>query len=794
MLRNYLKITARNIVKHRGYSLINITGLAVGIACCLLIFLYVKDELTYDRFHDQSDRIFRVTSTLTFAGDESTMGASGFPEGQAYFEGIPEVEARVRIDKDAAIVQLGDEFLQETALVYTDPELFEVFDFQVLKGTTTGALNDLNNLVITEDIAIKYFNTSDVVGETLRINVEDAFENYVIQAVIANHPSNSSFNFNMVLPWATRKSQLSDYRLNSWGNISINTFLLLNEAADVARVEAKMAEIRTTRNPGEDGEFARDIVNKLQPIAAIHLNVDYGGGDGIIAPTESAYSYILSGIALVILIVACINFTNLSVARSLPRAKEIGVRKVLGARRKQVAFQFLNEALIMCLVAFVLGLILAEMSLPVFGSLVKKTFYYGVTNDPLLILSCLLLVLLTAFLSGFYPAFVVSRFNTISSLKGKVRVRGKGQISRALVVVQFTIAAVLIVGTIAMNRQINYMVNMDLGYDDENLIRIASYGSGVKNLSQLFKDELAQNPNIVNVGAADNFNSGTGVKFTDHEYFSMYNDIDDRYPGMVGLELLEGRMLKKGRDRYIDGEDTLTNVLVNEAFVAESGLDDVMHQSSTGYRVVGVVKDFYYAGVKGEVYPLMMISADETGSQEFMSLFVKYKPDYLPQVMTTLSEAWRKFVPDRPFISEFVAEANANRYTEEARWKSIITYASALAIAISVMGLFGLAHLSTQQRIKEIGIRKVLGASVSQIVLMLNSNFARLVLVSVVLASPIAYYLIQGWLEDFANRIEIGVMLFLLPGLITFGVAFFTVSLQSVRSASANPIEALRYE
>ncbi len=794
MLYNYLKIALRNIVKHKGYSFINVFGLAIGIACCLLIFLFVKDELTYDHFHSKVDRIYRVASTLSFAGNETTMGSNGFPEGQAYLEGIPEVENMVRLDNDQAIIQKGDDYISQTGLIYTDQSIFDIFDFEVLDGSSDNALSGLSNIVITERTAIKYFGKTEVTGETLRMNVEDALENYTIMAVIDDHPSNSSFNFDIMIPWAKRESQLNNYRLTSWGNISINTYLLVSEGADIASIEAKMREIREERNPGEGGAFARQVTNVLQPMKDIHLNTDLGGGDGIIASTDPQYSYILSGIALIILIVACINFTNLSVARSLPRAKEIGVRKVLGAHRKQVAFQFLNEALLMCMIAFVLGLILAELALPVFGPLIEKTFYHGVTSDPVLMLSCLGLVLITAFLSGFYPSFIVSRFNTVISLKGKVRLKGNRYISKGLVVIQFTIAGVLIIGTIAMNRQIDYMINMDLGYDDENLIRIQSYQSGTPNLSQLFKDELAKNPNIIAVAAADNYNSATGAEFDGKEFFSMYNDIDENYLQMIDIEVLEGRNLRKGKDLYTSSEDTLTNILINQAFVKESGLEDPIYKTFNGFRIVGIVPDYYYQAVNSEISPLMLISADETGTDEFMSIFVKFKPEYLPKVMTVIEDTWRKYVPYRPFEGYFVEEANGERYAEDVRWKKIITYASILAISISALGLFGLAHLATQQRIKEIGIRKVLGASVGQVVLLLNANFSRLVLLSVILATPIAYYFIDKWLQDFANPINLTVLLFLVPGLVTFGIALVTVTLQSLKSANSNPVDSLRYE
>ena len=636
MLKNYLKIAFRNLQKHKGYSFINITGLAIGIACCLLIFLFVKDELTYDQFHSKGDNIYRVTNEIDFGGQSMSLGATSYPEGAAYLASIPEVEAMVRFDSDAAIIKSGDSFISQTRLAYTDQAVFDVFDLKAIEGTTDGALTELNNIVVTERIALKYFGKTDIIGESLEMNIETDLETFYISAVLADHPSNSSFNFEILLNWKKRESQLPAYRLGSWGNISLNTFLLISDTPEV--VMAKMTAVRATHNPGEDGEFARGVIGGLQPFADIHLNQEFKGGDGLGNSGDPVYSYILSGIALVILILACINFTNLSVARSLPRAKEIGVRRVLGAQRKQLAFQFLNEALMMCLIAFVFGLLLAELALPVFGTLLEKTFTSGITSDVGLIVSCLILVLFTAFLSGFYPSFIISKFNTVVSLKGKVKLKGNSIVSKSLVVVQFTLAAVLIVGTIAMNKQIDYMVNMDLGYDDENLININASRSGVENLSQLFKNELAQNPNIEMVTAADTYGSIGSYKFNEEDFFAVVNDIDDKYLEMKNIEIISGRALKKGEDIYITADDTLYNILVNETLVNDLALEKPINTVIGSNRIVGVVKDYNYASAKGKVGKLMLSPSDGVGSNEFESIYVKFNSAFLP----TNSNAIRK--------------------------------------------------------------------------------------------------------------------------------------------------------
>ncbi|GAB5524812.1 MAG: ABC transporter permease [Roseivirga sp.] len=801
MLRNYLKIGLRNLLKQKGYSFINISGLAVGIACCLLIFLYVKDEVTYDSYHAKKDRIFRIISSFEFSGNHMTMAATNFVEAAAYAQDIPEVEAFARLEADAGIVKKGDEYIQQQHILYADAALLDIFDFDLVAGNFDGALTDLNKTVITEEMALKYFGKKDAVGESLLLNVDDSFETYFVEAVIANHPSNSSFNFRLVLPWQVRARRLSERRLNSWSNISMNSVLLLTKGADIPTVEAKMKEVRYARNPYEDDEWARAIENSLQPLTDIHLNTDIeGNGNGMMESGEAGYSYILSGIALIILIVACINFINLSMARSFPRAREIGVRKVLGAHKKQIALQFLNEALVMCMIAFVLGLLLTELALPVFEELTQKKFTNTVIEDPILVAASFVLILLVALFSGFYPSFVLSRFNVVKSLKGRIRLNTRSTVSKVLVVVQFSIAAVLMIGTIAMNRQIDYMVNVDLGYDDENLVKISTRNTNRPNLVGLFRAALADDPNILGVAGSDDYGSGTGAANGGVEFMSVYSTIDDQYLDLINAQLLQGRNLKKGDDRYLrpnasGGTDTLWNVLVNETFVKRMAWEEPLNKiSDNQYRVVGVLKDFNFASAKQEIGPVMWVAANEREVQYLNSIYVKFAPAYLPQVKTVLAETWSSLVPDRPFDFTFVEEQNMASYEEEARWRKIITSASVLAIIISCLGLFGLAHLTTQQRIKEIGIRKVLGARVSGIVLLLNSNFARLVLISILVAAPVAWYALQQWLQIFASRMELSVLIFLVPGLIIFGIAVITVSLQSLKTAKSNPIDALRYE
>ncbi|OEK00789.1 hypothetical protein BFP97_04375 [Roseivirga sp. 4D4] len=801
MIRNYFLVTFRNIARHKGYSAINITGLALGIACCMLIFLYVKDELTYDRYQSKVDRIYRIGSEIDFFGGISNISASSPVEAPAYLENIPEVEDFTRMESAQVIVKKGEEYIDQHQTVFSDPSLFDIFDFETLSGDLSTALNELNRVVITEELAEKYLGTTDAAGQELTIRVKGKMEQYVVGAVIANIPENSSLEIKMVFPWKKFET-FHTYRPKPWTSIGFTSFLLLKEGTDAQAILPKFKEVRDTQNPDKDGEFARRVKTILQPLASLHLDTSLSGGVGVKGSSDPTYSYILSGIALLILILACINFANLSVARSLPRAKEIGVRKVLGARKKQLSFQFLLEAFSISLMAFVIGLLIAELLLPFFGRLTEKTFNNNVTSDLGLLAGCFALVMLAAFIAGSYPSFVISRFSVLKSLSGKVKLNGKQYVTKGLVLFQFTIAAVLVVGTIAMNKQIGHMLKVDLGYDDQDLAKIVLTGNEDKG--QLLKNIIGQNPSIEKISLTDGYNAGTSVGHKEKTSFSISNSIDEDYLDILGLELIAGRELKSGKDQYIFGEDTLTNVVVNQKFVEELEIegdpigalitdgDDDPETATFQYRIVGVVSDYIFSSAKSGIMGMMLLPSDE--STKFNEILIKYQPEYLTELKEEMHAAWREIEPYQPMSLEFVDEENRAAYETEKRWKSIITTSTVLAILISCLGLFGLAHLSAQQRAKEVGVRKVLGASVKRLVVMLNLTFSKLVLASLVVSTPIAYYLVNNWLDNFQYRIDLNATVFLIPALITFGIAGATISVQSFKTASANPVDSLRNE
>ncbi|WP_422005076.1 ABC transporter permease [Roseivirga pacifica] len=799
MLKNYLKIAIRNIQKHKGYSFINVFGLAVGICCCLLIFLYVKDELTYDRFHTNVDRIYRINSEIDWFGNKDLMGASNLVEAKEYADRIPEIEVFTRYKGTALVIKKGEEYVSQYGALFTDPGTFEIFDYQVLDGSLDGALDNLNSIVISRSIAEKYLGRVNVVGEELTIKLEGKLEQFIVEAVFEDFPINSSLNPNIYFPIEKSNDFKNMNPARAWNSIGNTSILMLKEGSDPKEVEKKLREVRLQLNPDEDS-WASGIVSYLEPLKNFHLNTAVQGSSGVANASDPTYSYILGGIGLLILILACINFANLSVARSIPRAKEIGLRKVLGAQRKQIMLQFLGEAFYVSLIAFVLGLILAEMLLPTFGQLTNKTFTDGVWNDTYLISACLVVVAVSGLLAGSYPAFFVSRFSVLKSLSGKVKMSGKQYLTKGLVLFQFAIAAILVIGTIGMNQQISFLLKTDLGYDDKDMVAMNIRGS--EKQANIITSELKKDPNIVNVSLGGDFSSATSMGYGEEEFFCMYSAIDTSFIDVMGLQLLQGRNINQNEDFYVRGEDTLSNIIVNQKFLEKIKYDGDpigLYINSGGdepkdaYRIVGVVNDFIYTSAKNGVSPIAL-QAGSAEKGKFNKVNVKYSSGYASEIENKLSEAWKKVEPYSPLSFSFVEEQNRARYFDEKRWRSIITSATIIAIIISCMGLFGMAHLSSQQRQKEIGVRKVLGASVRELVFMLNLSFTKLVAISAIIAIPAAYFFLDDWLSNFAFRIDLGLLVFVVPTFITLFIAVLTVSIQSYRTANANPVDSLRNE
>jgi len=813
MIKNYFKTTLRNLIKHKGYSFINISGLAMGIACCLLIILYVKDELTFDRFHKNGENIYRMQSTLTMNDNKQVFNAVGLPAGPTLLEDLPEVVGQVRYMTTGLEVRVGDKEHNEGNVYYAEPEFLETFNFPTKKGDGIETLKNPSEVALTEDAAIRYFGEEDALNQTLELKINDEWKEFTVTSILRDVPSNSSLDFNMLVPFQVYLSANNRQSNNSqdWQRIelSFQTFIVAIPGVVQDSLAAKMNDVRKSRM---SGPMADMIGFEIQPLNEVHFDATVSNGSGMREASNKMYSLLLGGIAFVILMLACINFTNLSVARAIPRAKEIGVRKVVGASRRQLVSQFLSEALFVSIIAFVLGLIVAQLVLPLFEIATEKEFSASIIDNPLYIIIAFIVVIIAAFIAGIYPALMISKFNTVSALKGSVgTVGGKNWLQKILVVIQFTIAAFLVIAVLTMNRQISYLINMDKGYDDKNLIGVnMNYnerrgnggamveettpvmGPGERMLN-LMKNELSQSPSIDLVTGKStglmmmmmmSMNEETGENTQVRTYMEK---ADADFAKAMGMEIIQGR------DFNIENGDTERDyILVNQQFATKMNWgDSVIGKGFGGNTVIGLVKDYNFQSLENEIDPII-INLDM--EQPIGEIYVKFQEGTFTESIAAVKAAWEKLNPVAPFDYFLLEERNADQYGEQVRWRSLLITASLIAISISCLGLFGLAYISTQRRTKEIGVRKVLGAPVPRIVFILSRGFSVLVLISFIIASPLAYYGGEKWLSNFPYHIEMEWDMFALAGILTVTIAFLTVSWHAVRTAVSNPVKALRYE
>ncbi len=810
MIKNYFKTAFRNLVKHKGYSFINVTGLALGIACCLLIILYVKDELTFDRFHDNGENIYRMQTSITMNDNKQVFNAVGLPAGPTMAEALPEVVDQVRYRSSAFEVRVGEKKLNEGGSYFVEPQFLSVFNFPARKGDGVAALSSGTEVVLTEEGTVKYFGKEDAIGETMEVNINGVWKEFTVGAILRDVPSNSTLNFNMLVPfqaYLTANNRQSN-SANDWGRIELGfqTFIVTANNIIPDTLVSKINKERLSRMAGPMGQM---IQFDLQPLDQMHWDTSISNGAGMREGSNKVYSILLSGIAFVILMLACINFTNLSVARALPRAKEIGVRKVIGAARKQLVSQFLSEALFVSMIAFVLGLIIAQLALPVFETVTEKEFSVAIIDDPLYVVIAFVVVLLAAFIAGIYPALMISRFNTVSALKGSAAgVGSKNWLQKVLVVLQFTIAAFMIIAVFTMNRQISHLINADKGYDDRNVLSIPMQyderpneageipGDG-ERMMNLLKNELAQSTSIEYVTGKSrglsmtmmlSMNEETGER---QQVRTFMERAEPDFFKALGMEIIEGRNFN-----ISNGEAERDYIIVNQQFAKKMNWGDSVLGRRFGFdgsqqEVIGMVKDYNFQSLESEIDPIVVNLRKDQAVGE---VIVKFKEGTLTQSIAAVEAAWNKFNPLVPFEYQLLEEINANQYGNQVRWRSILVTASLIAISISCLGLFGLAYMATQRRTKEIGVRKVLGAPVPKIVFILSRGFSMLVLISFVIACPLAYYGAEEWLSTFPYRIMLQWDMFAIAGVITLFIAILTVSFHAIKTAVSNPVKALRYE
>ena len=827
MIKNYIKIAFRNLFKNKVYSFINIFGLAIGIACCLLIGLYVHNEWSYDKFHSNSDRLYRAWVHEDYGNDEIYFNSvSPLILASALESNIPEVEQTSRFTNLFNPVKRPNQPESVSATVsIVDPAFFDMFDFEVVQGNAAQTENNPGTVVITEQSAQQFFGEENPLQQILRIQIGDVFNDFTVVAVVKNPPLNSSIQFGILIPFSNSATIFSENAHTNWFSVSTETYVLLRENSRMDEINEKMQSMMVTelgnRYGDEVSEGDLTYTVGLQPITDIRLNTDIPAG--IAEVSDPVYSYILGAIALLVLLIACVNFMTLAISRSASRAREVGIRKTIGAVRQHLMFQFWGEALVMTLIALSGGVLLAELLLPRFNSLSGTGLQLDFFSGNILILFGIGAVLIS-FIAGIYPALIISGFKPVEVLKGRLSLSGdKNFFRQTMVVFQFSLSIALIAGTLIISKQLDYMRSADLGYQKEQVVVLSTdFNAGpdtpisqtiedAARLKERLESELAGIPEIssLSISSFTPVQSGGWVSadYRDQNerkrYFD-FNIVDHAFPDTYGISILSGRNFS-----LENPSDQRRAILVNEALVDDYEWENPIGQRLPGpnfedHEIIGVVENFHYESLHAEIKPLaltinprILFSGIENigfNASPTPRISIRFNSQNLPVLMSRIEESWASSAEGSPFNYTFVDQAVDNQYRQEERLSQIVLFGSTLAIVIACLGLFGLASLMVVRRTKEIGVRKVLGASSQSIVLLINKEFTRLVLIAFIIAAPVAWVVMKTWLQDFAYRIEPGIGIFITAGASALLIAWLTVGYQSIRATLINPTESLRSE
>ncbi len=801
MFRNYFKIAFRNLARNKIYSFINIAGLSIGLACAMLIILYVKDEVSYDRFHKNVNNIYRiVTQSVDKNGVKGHKDPNtGYLQGPRFAQNVPDIKYFVRVQSGNENIKLGTE-VKDQDLLYVDSTFFDVFSFPLVSGNRQTCLKDPSSVVISEDAAKKQFGTTDAIGKIVMLKDDSVFVPHKVTAVAKKCPQNSSIKFEMLLPIRESKEDASNRE--NWFNFFLNTFVVFDPHTNIQAVELKMNKFYNQDSKDAitslRAKFGDEVDNwkssyLLQPFLDMHMSTELPAQNGLSDASNPMYSYILSGIALFVLLIACINFINLTVARSVKRAKEIGIRKVVGGDRRQLIIQFLGESFLLCIIAFALAIGIVELILPVFNNLSNKSLALSYLFDVKLITGYILLFILTALLAGFYPALVLSGYNPVQTLYSRFNLGGKNYLQKSLVVLQFALASFLIIATFTIYKQFNFLTTEKLGYEDTDIVGVHK-DFKTHDEAWLFKNELLKDPNIISVAPRNGGLWGTVAKLANDSTIQFdYETVDESFLPTLKIPLAQGRNFSPDFP-----SDSANSILVNETFVKQAGWKNPIGQTvnfwynnDKKYTVIGVVKDYHYSSLSEKIGPeLFTMKRDNNYGQ----VFIKIKPNTAASSLKTIQKSFKQLFPLSPYSYVFLNEQNRKNYEAEAKWKQIMLFGAILTIFISCIGLFGLSVLSAEKRTKEIGIRKVLGASVNRVVTILSKDFLKLVFISLIIAIPAAWFAANKWLENYPYRISLSWWLFASAGILVVLIALITVSFQAIKAAIANPVKSLRTE
>jgi len=805
MFKNYLLVAFRNMRRFKGYSFINIFGLSVGVACCILILLFVRDELSYDRFNEKAGRIYRIGLRAALNNNRMDGIASCAPLAGALVAEVPEVEAVTRVwSPGFPVFRYKEKVFSEERQFFVDSSFFEVFTVEFLAGDPKTALNKPNQIVMTESMARKYFDDENPLGKLIN---SDNQRDFLVTGVIKDVPANSHFHYDFLTSILSYPRVIND---DQWLSNNYHTYFVLRNPESAKVVEEKINEI--TRRNAEPViqsalglswdrflESGAEYHYYLQKLTDVHLRsqkefeIEPNGNIGIV--------YIFSLVAIGIFGVACINFINLATARSATRAKEVAIRKTVGSDKRRLIEQFLTETLLLSALAVLIALVLVQLFLPVFNHLTVKSIHFNFIQNVRMVPVYLASILICGIAAGTYPAFYMASFEPVMVLKGEaVGFKRKSFLRSLLVVIQFSISAILIISTLIIYRQMQFTQRKDLGFDRQNVI-VVEKTDDLGNRLSTFKNELLENPNIV---SATNTNSLMGNDFGNNVYRMAGESgetnylfwrlvVDEDFTRVFDVKVKEGRFFEK--DRLADS----LGVVLNESAAREMGITDPIGKqitfpdpSSPKFTVIGVVRDFHFQSLQHPIRPMIIHKYNSRGAGRYLS--VRVKDMGVPTTLQFIENSWRKSALNQAFEYEFFSDHFANVYLTERKSADILLIFSIIAIMIACLGLFGLAAFTTEQRTKEIGIRKTLGASVPGIIGLLLEKLTKWVIVANLIAWPVAWFVMQKWLQNFVYRTSLQIWIFIIAGVITLLTAFVTVSYQSIKAAVSNPVKALRYE
>jgi putative ABC transport system permease protein len=810
MFKNFFRITIRNIFRQKVYSIINIAGLAIGIACSIIITAFILNELSYDKFHEKADRIYRLILNGKIGEEEMLSAWTAVPIAAALVQEFPEVVATTRLEEwDNMLIRYEDKTFLEDKFLWADSTFFQIFSFNLKEGDPAQVLNEPRKIVVSENMAKKYFGSEDPVGKTLKVFSDTT--HYLVTGVFENVPVNSHIDFDFVASYTS----LDKAKSTEWTSNNLCTYMLLAEGADWKALQDKMPYLVKKYVGPEVQQYIGVSVEEweaagnrygydLEPLTRIHLDSDIQ--QPFRQPNDKTYIYIFSVIAIFIIVIACINFMNLATARSAGRSREVGMRKVAGSDKGLLVRQFLLESLVLTFIALIIGIILVELLLPYFNNLVNLELSIDYFGKWFIIPGLILLGLIVGLLSGSYPAFFLASFKPVAVLSGKLEKGSGGSMLRSiLVIIQFGISVFIIVGTIVIFQQLSFMLNKDLGFDKEQVMVIQRFGEVGKRHVEAFKQEIARIPGVIASSAStsipgypNNYNAhGIEGRPLDKVYLLQVNWCDFDYLKTYGLKLNSGRFFST------EVSTDSTAAVINRRAVRDFNIEDPLNtrfirpgtppEENVYMQVIGVVEDFHFESLHTDIKPyIFVVRPADWGWIPYLS--IRFDPSNVKKVINEVENVWKEYTGSQPFEYFFVNEDFAARYSQEQRTRMIFVIFSILAVFIASLGLFGLVAFTAEQRTREIGIRKVMGASVSRIIWLISRETLLLLGIATVIAWPVGWYFSRNWLNGFAYRIDLTAVPFILSLGIALFIAIITVSTQAVSASMKNPADALRYE